>query len=74
LPDPELNYGGCIVEEEIPPNWEEDITEKTTPTNTTLPLNYLDISMGGCVVEEEIPPQKQDDFMQGEPPFQWIAQ
>jgi hypothetical protein len=69
LLDPELNYGGCIVEEEIPPNWEEDITEQTTPTRTALPLNYPDIAMGGCVVEEEIPPQKQDDFMQGAVPI-----
>jgi hypothetical protein len=68
LPDPELNYGGCIVEEEIPPNWGDDIKETTTPIDVSLPLNYRDISMGDCVVEEEIPPQKQDDCMQGTTP------
>jgi hypothetical protein len=45
------------VEEDIPPNWEEDTMEKTNQPDTDLPLNYPDISMGGCVVEEEIPPQ-----------------
>jgi hypothetical protein len=68
LLDLKLIYGGCIVEEEIPPNWGEDIKEMTTPIGVSLPLNYRDISMGGCVVEEEIPPQKQDDCMQGTTP------
>jgi hypothetical protein len=68
LPDPELNYGGCLVEEEIPPNWGEDIKESTALTDTALPLDYPDISMGGCVVEEEIPPQKWDDSIQGTTP------
>jgi len=56
LPDPKLNYGDCIVEEEIQPNLGEDIKEMTAPTCTALPLNYLGIVMGSCVVEEEIPP------------------
>jgi len=36
--------------------------EKTKPTDTNFPLNFLEIAMGGCMVEEEIPPQVQDDF------------
>jgi hypothetical protein len=66
--DPEPIYGACIVDEEIPPNWEEDTKEKIEPTGIGLPLNYLEVAMGGCVVEEEIPPQMQDDFMQGATP------
>jgi hypothetical protein len=68
LLDPELNYGGCIVEEEIPPNWEENTMEKTTPIGTSFPLNSLEIAMGGCMVEEEIPPLVQDDFKEDATP------
>jgi hypothetical protein len=60
--NPELNYGGCIVEEEIPPNWEENTMEQTTPIGTGFPLNSLEIAMGGCMVEEEIPPLMQDNY------------
>jgi hypothetical protein len=56
MPDPTLNYGGCLVEEEIPPNWMEDIKEPTEPTGIALLVDHPDIDMGGCVVEEEIPP------------------
>jgi len=48
--------GGCIVEEEIPPSWEENTKDKTTPIDTSFPLNSPEIVMGGCMVEEEIPP------------------
>jgi hypothetical protein len=68
FPEPELNYGGCIVEEEIPPNWEENTMEQTEPIGIDLPLNFPKVSMGGCVVEEEIPPQIQDDFKRGTTP------
>jgi hypothetical protein len=44
------------VEEEIPPNWEENTMEQTTPIGTGIPLNSLKPTMGGCMVEEEFPP------------------
>jgi hypothetical protein len=37
IPDPVINSGGCPVEEEIPPNWMEDINELTEPTETPSP-------------------------------------
>jgi hypothetical protein len=60
-------YGGCIVEEEIPPNWEEipPNLQKTTmeqrpSTGTSIPLNSPEPAMTGCIVEEEIPPLMKD--------------
>jgi hypothetical protein len=50
------------VEEEIPPNWEENTMEQTTPIGIVFPLNSPEISMGGRMVEEEIPPLVEDDF------------
>jgi hypothetical protein len=56
------------VEEEIPPNWEENTMEHTTPIGIGLPLNSLEISMGACMVEEEIPPLVQDEFKEDATP------
>jgi hypothetical protein len=75
IPDLVLNCDGCPVEEEIPPNWMEDINAPTEPLENSFPLVHIDISMGGCMVEEEIPPQWWDDSIQGTTPnFRGLAQ
>jgi hypothetical protein len=51
-----------IMEEEIPPNWEETTMEQMTPTGTGIPLNSPKPTIGSCTVEEELSPLMQDSY------------
>jgi hypothetical protein len=60
-------YGGCIVEEEIPPHWEEiphhlqdTGGEHMTQESIKIPLNSWELGMTGCLIEEELPPLMSD--------------
>jgi hypothetical protein len=60
-PSTEGLHGGCPVEEEIPPNWEEffpfllsTALEHQLATCTTIPFQEPVVT--GCIVEEEVSP------------------
>jgi hypothetical protein len=61
ISDHVITFGGCPVEEEIPPIWMEDTTGMTKPIGNSIPTIHPNSTMGGCVIEEEIPPQWLDD-------------
>jgi hypothetical protein len=50
------NYGGCIVEEEIPHNLKDVGGEHMKQEGTDISLNSQELAMIGCLVEEELPP------------------
>ena len=60
-------HGGFLVEEDIPPNWEEffpNFSNTTLEQRPTIGTNNPLISQEpvgiGCMVEEEIPPWMED--------------